>query len=220
MRRLQALQCRRGQMPWRRCSHLATVEAVIAGSRLTHRLRLEPITRERADDLWTLHHDAAVAEYYTNEAQWTREDAQRSAAAFEADWEEHGVSKWLAYDRIDGVLVGRGGLSRWSFDGYRGLEIGWALLGAFRGRGLATEIGRAGLAFAFTELGASEVVAFTEVHNRPSRAVMERLGMTYVRDVVWPGLIEGLDGLHERAPFVLYRVGPADRRATGSRCVR
>jgi RimJ/RimL family protein N-acetyltransferase len=181
---------------------------VIARSRLTQRLRLEPITRERAHDLWALHRDPAVAEYYVDEAQWTREDAQRSAATFEADWQEHGVSKWLAYDRTDGVLVGRGGLSRWSFDGYRSLEMGWALLGEFRGRGLATEIGHAGLALAFPELGAPAVVAFTEVHNRASRAVMERLGMTYVRDIIWRGLIEGLDGLHERAPFALYRVGP------------
>jgi len=184
-------------------------EAVIAGSRLTQRLRLEPITRERADDLWALHRDPAVAEYFVDEARWTREDALRSAGTFEADWQEHGVSKWLVYDRIDGLLVGRGGLSRWSFDRYRGLEIGWALLGTFRGRGLATEIGHAGLAFAFAELGASEVVAFTEVHNRASRAVMERLGMTYVRDIVWRGLIEGLDGVHERAPFALYRVAPS-----------
>ena len=179
---------------------------MIAGSRLTERLRLEPITRELADDLWTLHRDPGVAEYYVEEARWTREDARHSAAAFEADWNEHGVSKWLAYDRVDGVLVGRGGLSRWSFDQSQGLEIGWALLGAFRGRGLATEIGHAGLDFAFGELGASEVIAFTEVHNRPSRAVMERLGMMYVRDIAWRGLIEGLDGVHDGAPFALYRV--------------
>jgi RimJ/RimL family protein N-acetyltransferase len=38
------------------------------------------------------------------------------------------------------------------------------------------EIGRAALAFAVNELGATEVVAFTEPHNRRSRAVMERLG--------------------------------------------
>ncbi len=179
---------------------------MIARSRLTERLRLEPITRERADDLWKLHRDPAVAEYYVEEAQWTREDAQRSAATFEADWQEHGVSKWLAYDCVDGTLVGRGGLSTCSLDRYQGLEVGWALLGAFRGRGLATEIGHAGIELAFAELGASEVIAFTEGHNRPSRAVMERLGMTYVRDIVWRGLIEGLDGVHEGALFALYEI--------------
>ncbi|MEQ7009261.1 GNAT family protein, partial [Actinopolymorpha sp. B17G11] len=36
------------------------------------------------------------------------------------------------------------------------------------------------LAYAFDTVGSSEVVAFTERHNTRSRAVMERLGMTYV----------------------------------------
>jgi [ribosomal protein S5]-alanine N-acetyltransferase len=36
------------------------------------------------------------------------------------------------------------------------------------GRGYATEIGRAGLGLAFDDLGAGEVVAFTERHNRRS----------------------------------------------------
>ena len=179
---------------------------MIVRSRLTQRLRLEPITLERADDLWKLHQDPGVAEYYVEEAQWTHEDAERCAAAFEVDWQDHGVSKWLAYDRADGALVGRGGLSTWSFDREQGLEVGWALLGAFRGRGLATEIGHAGIALAFSELEASEVVAFTEVHNRPSRAVMERLEMTYIRDIVWRGLIEGRDGVHDGAPFALYQI--------------
>ena len=46
------------------------------------------------------------------------------------------------------------------------------------GRGYDTEIGRAGLAFAWDELGAAEVAAFTEIHNGRSRAVMERLWMS------------------------------------------
>jgi RimJ/RimL family protein N-acetyltransferase len=78
------------------------------------------------------------------------------------------------------------------------------------GRGYATEIGRAGLALAFDELGAEAVVAFTERHNRRSRAVMERLGMRHAGEFVGRGLVEGLDGIHDGAPFALYTVGPSD----------
>jgi RimJ/RimL family protein N-acetyltransferase len=49
------------------------------------------------------------------------------------------------------------------------LEIDWTLLGAFHGRGLATEIGTEGLRFADEVLGTSRVVAFTERHNYASR---------------------------------------------------
>jgi [ribosomal protein S5]-alanine N-acetyltransferase len=51
-------------------------------------------------------------------------------------------------------------------------------------RGYATEIGQAGLAFAFDELAADEVVSFTEKRNDRSRAVMERLGFQFRKDIV------------------------------------
>jgi ribosomal-protein-alanine N-acetyltransferase len=62
-------------------------------------------------------------------------------------------------------------------DGAERLEVGWTLLRERWGEGYATEIGRAALAFAFGDLGADEVVAFTEPHNTRYRRVMERLGL-------------------------------------------
>lgn len=59
--------------------------------------------------------------------------------------------------------------------------MGWALRGDHWGQGYATEIGRAGIDYAFGAPAANEVVAFTERHNWRSRAVMERLGMAFVR---------------------------------------
>lgn len=65
----------------------------------------------------------------------------------------------------------------------------------------ATEIGRAGIAFARDELDAAEVVAFTEPHNRASRAVMEKLGMTYVRE------FRRVEPAGEESVFALYTSG-------------
>lgn len=93
------------------------------------------------------------------------------------------------------------------------LEVGWTVRSALWGQGYATEIGRAGLAFAFEDLGAEEVVAFTERHNRRSRAVMERLGMGFVGEFPGRGLVEGRPGVHDDAPFALYLgAGPRYRR--------
>ncbi len=66
------------------------------------------------------------------------------------------------------------------------------------------------LDYAFAVLGHNEVVSFTEVHNHASRAVMERLGMTFVKIIYERGLIEGRDGIHDGAPFVLYRLRRED----------
>jgi RimJ/RimL family protein N-acetyltransferase len=149
------------------------------------------------DDLWALHQDPDVAAYW---GVWSREDARTFASFCGQAWSVDGVSKWIAYDSVDSSIVGRGGLSRAMVGGELRVEVGWTLRGACRGRGLATEIGRAGLDFAFDELGADEVVAFTETANAPSRAVMERLGMTDPRPIT-----------HDGEPFVLYVI----RRSAG-----
>jgi len=200
-------------------------------TRFTDRLRLEPITGPNgvlpghAPDLVSLHADAWVAQWYAG--AWSDDEAAGRAADFQAGWERDSVSKWIAYERtaVPGrdALVGRGGLSRmpvgtpvtvavtelvgleWASDR---LELGWALISSARGRGMATEIGRAGLSFAFDTLGVQAVVATTERHNTASRAVMERLGMTYIGEILADGLVEGSPDVQPDAPFAVYVAGP------------
>jgi RimJ/RimL family protein N-acetyltransferase len=106
----------------------------------------------------------------------------------------------MARDRSDGSLVGRGGFIRVDLDGETVLEFGWAVRDARTGRGYATELGRAALAWAGAHQPDLPVVAFTEVHNRASRAVMERLGMRSAGIIRRAGLIQGRTGMHPDAP--------------------
>jgi RimJ/RimL family protein N-acetyltransferase len=169
--------------------------------RLTDRLRLEPIGLDHVDDLWRLHITEGVAHWFGG--KWSRQDAMVRAEQAARAWEADGIDKWMAYDRASGELVGRGGLSRKELDGAVLLEVGWTVHPDLWGQGYATEIGRAGLAYAFEVLGAAEVVAFTEVGNRRSRAVMERLGMRYDRDISWAMPVAG-QASPVAAPFALY----------------
>ena len=167
----------------------------------TERLRLVPIDARHAPELWELHQDEGIARWYP----FSREQALRFAEWMESSW-RRGVGKWLAYEVSTGALLGRGGPSWAVVEGAECVEIGWALRQEVWGRGYATEIGRVGLDHAFSVLGVEEVVAFTEVHNARSRAVMERLGMRYVRRILRPGLIAGSAAVHKEAPFALYRI--------------
>lgn len=182
-----------------------------AASRLTERLRLQPIGLESASDLWRLHQDQGIARWYAG--AWSATEARDKALAMGQGWARDGVGKWLAYDRSNGDMIGRGGLSRSSVDGRDCLEVGWAVRQQFWGLGYATEMGEAGLSYAFEVLDAEEVLSYTEVHNKQSRAVMERLGMHYERDIIRPGLVAGHDGIQEAAPFALYAI-----RRPGQRC--
>lgn len=171
----------------------------------TERLILTPIGPEHTTDLVELHSDPNVA--YWNAGTWSEADAARFATEMSRRWSRDHVGKWIAHRRFDGALVGRGGLSLAVVDGTYGPELGWAIRDRMRGHGYATEIGAAGLRFGFDTRGYREIVAFTEAHNWPSRAVMERLDMQFVKITHAPGLVEGLDGVHNDAPFALYRIG-------------
>jgi mutator protein MutT len=200
---------------------------------LTERLMLVPITGPdevlpgHAADLERLHADSWVAEWYAG--TWSAEESVRRAAGFQARWESNGASKWMAYERSSGSLVGRGGMERMGADaeattkiatllndgplgggGLGGawmadrLELGWALLSSARGQGFATELGQGALDYAFGVLGARAVIAFTERINSASRAVMERLGMKFAGEIRTDGLVEGRPGVRPDAPFAVY----------------
>jgi RimJ/RimL family protein N-acetyltransferase len=164
---------------------LRDIVAKAARIRLTERLRLEPVGPEHARDLYRLHQDDGVAAWQGS--RLTAQAADRWAQRGQRGWEREGVDKWMAYDRATGELVGRGGVSRSELDGQSRLEISWTVRSDRWGRGYATEIGRAALAFAFGELGSEAVIALTEPHNRRSLAVMDRLGMGYVRELIRDG---------------------------------
>ncbi len=58
-------------------------------------------------------------------------------------------------------------------------EIGWRLSSHHWNQGYATEAAMAVLQYGFTMLNLDEIVSFTVVANKPSRRVMEKIGMQY-----------------------------------------
>ncbi len=169
---------------------------------VTERLLLTPVTTADAGDLMLLHADPNVSYWYAG--TWSAVHAHEWADAMAERWRQEGIGKWMARRCSDGTLVGRGGLTRFDLAGELTLELGWTLRDAAQGHGYATEIGRVALDVALNDLQAERVVAFTEVHNHASQAVMQRLGMRPRGLIHRPGLVEGAAGVHENAPFALY----------------
>ena len=73
---------------------------------LTPRLVLTPVGPDDIDDLVLLCGDPEVA-YWTG--PWTRAAIEAWAVDMAGRWSRDGVGKWMARDRGDGTLVGRGG---------------------------------------------------------------------------------------------------------------
>jgi RimJ/RimL family protein N-acetyltransferase len=168
----------------------------------TPRLELTPVRAADVDDLSLLHGDPLVA-FWTG--PWNRSSIRAWADAMADRWVRDGVGKWMARRRTSGTLVGRGGFTRIELEGEDVLELGWAVRDALTGRGYASEIGRAALRWAEEFMPGVPVVAFTEVHNAASRAVMSRIGMHEAGVIHREGLVEGHPDLCPDAPFALYR---------------
>jgi len=159
-----------------------------------------------------LNADPQVMEYLP--APLPREGSDALAARIEAHFEQHGFGLWAV--EIPGVAPFAGfiGLSVPRFEAHFTpcVEIGWRLASEHWGSGFATEGARAALAFGFERLALAEIVSFTVPDNRPSRRVMEKLGMSHDPrdDFDHPLLPEG----HRLRRHVLYRSArPTDARA-------
>ncbi|MFE1317541.1 GNAT family N-acetyltransferase [Kitasatospora phosalacinea] len=92
-----------------------------------------------------------------------------------------------------------------------GLELGYRLLPAARGRGYATEAVSALVGAAFGELRAERVVATTMTVNTASRRVLERVGLRHVRTFHfdWPDPLPGSE-----QGDVVYALTRAEREAS------
>lgn len=179
---------------------------------MTERLRLVPITTADIDALVDLHQAPGIADWYGG--SWSRGHATSFATTMERRWREDRLGKWLAVDS-HGRVVGRGGPTLTDDPaGGTAVEIGWAVRRELWSRGYATEIGAAAIRHTRTVAPAQPVISFTERHNERSRAVMQRLGMTYDREFVRPGLVAGLTCVQERATFALYRLSSSTVGAT------
>jgi len=114
-------------------------------------------------------------------------------------WQRYGYGLWIFRDRTNSKFVGRGGLRKIYVDGIEEIELAYALMPAYWGKGLATEMATAILAVGFEYLDISEVVCLTLTTNQASQRVMEKVGFQYERNLI-----------HANLPHVLYRLTITD----------
>lgn len=142
--------------------------------------------------------DARVMEFMPGLLDATQSDALAERLA--ADIAARGWGCWVL--EVPGVAEFGGfvGLNPTEVAG-GGIEVAWRLDPAVWGRGYATEAAALALDFGFSQLALPEIIAFTAVVNRRSRAVMERLCMAAMGEFDHPVLAEG----HWLRRHVLYR---------------
>lgn len=134
------------------------------------------------------------------------EDAERELKDAVAHWRAHGFGPWLVEEggRTVGVLeVHYAGPGVTGIEPHE-IEIGWTTVAADRGRGFATDAGRATLDDAFDNAAPNHhgwIVAYIRPENAESQRVATKLGMRHEAD----GLTRSGD------PMQLWRARPGAR---------
>ncbi|TIH20039.1 N-acetyltransferase [Marinifilum sp. JC120] len=154
--------------------------------------------------------DPDVMRYF--HAPLSKAESDANADAINALIEERGWGFWAV--EVPGVAP---------FIGFVGLhipivklpfspcvEVGWRLDKQFWGNGYATEAASFALSYGFMELDLDEIVAFTAQSNKPSQAVMNRLGMAYNGETFEHPSVPHNSSLRKH---VLYRMSREDWQA-------
>jgi ribosomal-protein-alanine N-acetyltransferase len=176
----------------------------------TERLRLRNWTDADSTPFAALNADPRVMEFFPR--RLSRAESDAAIARYRAHFDANGWGLFAVEEKATGSFIGFVGLAvpRFAAPFMPAVEIAWRLTRQSWGQGYATEAARAVLALAFDTVGLDGVIAMTTEWNRPSRRVMEKLGMTNdpVEDFDHPMLPEG----HKLRRHVLYRLSREDWR--------
>jgi len=147
----------------------------------TERLRLSPIDRDDAAELWE-----AIESTRFNLERWlpwvpfnnTPEAADRFAEACAHDWDLGRAVRFSIRDRATSSFLGVVGLDA-CVHLHRSCELGYWLKRTATGHGIMTEAATACVDFAFLRLGVHRIRCAAATDNYPSLRVISRLGFRF-----------------------------------------
>lgn len=153
---------------------------------LTERLRVVPFTEDDFLKLQALHSDPEVNRYLSpGPAIMSPEEVRRRLGTYIEEHAQTGLSKWKV-ETHGGDLVGRAGFS--FMCNPEGYELGYSLKRADWGKGYATELARALIAWFFENTTQEHLFAYAVRENEGSLNVMRKAGMTHWRDLEKHGM--------------------------------
>jgi len=129
----------------------------------------------QADDLpaaMSLWGDPQVTRLFTKDPL-TQEQVEQRLAQEIKNAQEHHIQYWPIFSLVDDLLIGCAGLRPYAADT---LELGFHLKPAYWGQGLATEVGKSVIEYAFDNQLAKAIFAGHHPDNRASRNTLLKLG--------------------------------------------
>lgn len=146
----------------------------------TERLTLRRLTVDDAEFVFALLNEPSWLRFIGDKGVRTLEDAR---AYIEngplAMYQRFGFGLYVTERRTDGVPMGMCGLIK--RDGLDDVDIGFAFLPAYWGRGYAFEAAAAVMDYGRNVIGLTRIVAITAPDNESSARLLEKLGLRFDR---------------------------------------
>ncbi|MGW4497218.1 GNAT family N-acetyltransferase [Micromonospora sp. NPDC004336] len=168
---------------------------------------LRPLGPEDVDLMYRLHTLPEVVANQAPPVPPARSAIERRCRLSESGWLTGDIARLLILDAVTGDPVGSCGLSYTDVAAGEA-SLGYALLPAARGRGLATRAVRLLAGWAFGPVGVARLVAGTVPDNVASHRVLEKVG--FRREGLLRGRLPGLAGT--RIDDLVFGLLPAELR--------
>lgn len=168
----------------------------------TPRLTLRDWKEEDIPEFARLNCNERVMEYFSKPLSY--EESVEFYNLIQDEFRAYGFGPYAVERKEDHAFIGYVGLHNITFevDFAPAVEILWRILPEFWGKGYATEAATACLEYAKKELKIEEIVSFTSLPNKRSDRVMQKIGMTRVKEFNHP-LVEPTHPLYRH---ILYRI--------------
>lgn len=115
----------------------------------------------------------------------TQEQAQAYIALWLDSYAKNGFGLWAVVDQQNHHPIGLCGLIR--RDRLPHVDIGFAFLPEYIGKGFAKEAALATLRFGFERAQLDKIIAITLPNNTPSRALLKSIGLHQESEIDWDG---------------------------------
>jgi [ribosomal protein S5]-alanine N-acetyltransferase len=145
----------------------------------TGRLILRPFRDSDVDSLYEIQGDRD----HMRHTFWaeSRDVCEVWLRSYENRREVDGFAPWTIVNRVDGRVIGWGGLNVDPNAPGWGVEVSYFIHPSCEGRGFVTEIVRASIRHGFAELELPEIGAFAKPENHASIRVLEKCGFKFRR---------------------------------------
>jgi RimJ/RimL family protein N-acetyltransferase len=154
---------------------------------LTSRLALRPVDRADYSVIARINTDPELMRHIHTGVPHQHDECSADLERGITAWHDDGFGPFVT-ELLDGTVVGTVGFGRpaWCPEAMPGPDVGWTVLQAHQHHGYATEAAAASIAWFFRAGLGSRVVGIHNTDNPASGAVMRRIGMRWLRQMVHP----------------------------------